>query len=84
LLNHEKQDDGNLTKCGRDGNEEGGSGPEESTERDDMGTIVTGGEADGERVTCRLNDRSEEGERPKSGGIGMEGFAHFFVYARQD
>lgn len=73
----------NLKEGGREGDEEGGGGPEESAVGDDVGPIVPGRQVSGDGVTNRLHHRSEEGQEAQPGWARMQRFPHLLVHSRQ-
>lgn len=72
-----------LSERGGDGNEKGGSSPKKSTESDDVGPVVTGGEVGGERVASGLDNGSVECERAQSGRVSVQGCSDLLVHSRQ-
>lgn len=71
-----------LSESGGEGNKESGGGPKESTEGDDVGTVMARGEVRGDGVARGLNDGSEESEGTKSRWVSVKCRTHFLVHTR--
>lgn len=68
----------------REGDEEGGDRPKQSSERYNVGAVVAGGQVRGEGVAGGLDDGAEKGEGTEAGGRGVQRRAHLLVDRRKE